>query len=160
MHSIQEHHQITCLHVDNNRLMSKGLFVIYFVATPFLDVLLYLCIFAKLHLALYTFFLIATIISIFFVFLVSLNTALLCQSAHESYEAINSFYVSQENSKNPLSIKKKLKIVNFLERLSGPKIAVYVLDLFPLNYYQFSLFIASISCNFLLTVNIFEKLKN
>ena len=87
------------------------------------------------------------------VFALSLNTALLCQSAHESYEAINSFYVSQENS---LSTKKKLKILNFLERLSGPKIAVYVLDLFPLNYYEFYLLIAAIASNFFLAISWLE----
>ena len=106
---------------------------------------------------------ITTMSLLFFLFLFSLNTAMLCKAAHLPYKRINSFAAQQSLSKINLfsriiETRHSIKLLNFLERLGGPAIAVYCLDLFPLNYYEFYLFIASISTNFFLGIDLLERM--
>jgi hypothetical protein len=97
-----------------------------------------------------------------FLFFFSLHTAMLCHAAHSPYKRVNSFVVQQSSDKffnnsnvfiRITEIRQQIKVLNFLERLGGPDIAVYCLDLFALNYYEFYLLIAAISSNFFLTVD-------
>ena len=98
-----------------------------------------------------------------FLFLFSLNTAMLWHAAHSPYKRVNSFVVQQSLDKSNafariIEIRRNIKLLNFLERLGGPDIAVYCLDLFPLNYYEFYLLIATISSNFFLCIDLLEKM--
>ena len=82
---------------------------------------------------------------------------MLCKAAHSPYKRINSFIVKQSQSKI-IEIRQNIKLLNFIERLGGPDIAVYCLNLFPLNYYQFYLLIAAVSYNFFLDIDLLEKM--
>jgi hypothetical protein len=154
---IREHNRITCLHVVNNQFMSKVLFVVYFFYTPALDVGIFLSIYSQMFLSAKILLIIVTILLIVFLNLFSLNTAMLCKAAHSPYKRINSFVVKQSQSKL-IETRQNIKILNFIERLGGPEIAVYCLDLFPLNYYEFYLFIAAISVNFFLGIDLLKKM--
>ncbi len=101
----------------------------------------------------------ATIFWAVFLFLFSLNTAVLCKAAHSPYKRANSFVAEQSQSKCNLfsriiETRHSIKLLNFLERLGGPEIAVYCLDLFPLNYYEIYEFIAAISANSFLGIDL------
>ena len=144
---IREHNRITCLHVVNNQFMTKVLFGVYFFYPPTTDIALFLSIYSQMPLFMKIIIILATIVMILFLFLFSLNIAMLCKSAHLPYKRINSFVAKQSQSKM-IETRQNIKLLNFIERLGGPDIAVYCLDLFPLNYYEFYLFIAAISVNF------------
>ena len=82
---------------------------------------------------------------------------MLCKAAHSPYKRINSFIVKQSQSK-VIEIGQNIKFLKVIERLRGPDIAVYCLNLFPLNYYEFYLFIASIGVNFFLGIDLLKKM--
>ena len=44
---------------------------------------------------------------------------------------------------NQMQFKCRLKTMSLIERLSGPDIGFYCLDLFPMNSYEFYLFVAN-----------------
>ena len=75
----------------------------------------------------------------------------------DNKQLIQLFSILDHDITKSIPIKYKMKLLNFIERLGGPDIAVYCLDLFPLNYYEFYLFIVAICCNFFLVVKLIES---
>ena len=68
-------------------------------------------------------------------------------AAHKSYPMMYSFLI-RNNTK--IATKRKLKILAFIEKLSGPEIGIYCYDLFPMNNYEFYDFITSWAANYFL----------
>jgi hypothetical protein len=58
--------------------------------------------------------------------------------AHSPYSYLNSYL-----AKHRVRILYKLKISGFIEKLAGPSIGFYCLDLFPFTNYEFYLFVAN-----------------
>ncbi len=54
-------------------------------------------------------------------------------SVHKSYSTLFSLL---SNKSIRMSIKQRMKILSFTEKLSGPHIGFYCLDLFPLNNFE------------------------
>jgi hypothetical protein len=55
---------------------------------------------------------------------------------------------------NPIPIKSKMKIINLIERMAQTEITVWCLDLFPLNSYEFYLFVAAVASNYILMIGL------
>jgi hypothetical protein len=72
-------------------------------------------------------------------------------SAHASSLVINNLMAE---NRIKISFREKQKIVSFLDKLSGPPIAVYCLDLFPLNNREFYIFIGAIFSNYFLFIKL------
>jgi hypothetical protein len=51
---------------------------------------------------------------------------------------------------------EKFKILNLIERLGGPAIATYCADLFPINMFEFYLFVANVVKNFFMVLDLFN----
>jgi len=86
-------------------------------------------------------------------------SARLNQLAHGSYKDLNSIIAREMNpqckprfKEIPLDIK--LKMINMIERMAQTEMTVWCLDLFPLNAFEFYLFIAATSKNFFLFVDL------
>ena len=75
------------------------------------------------------------------------------RSAHKPYKLLLS-YMSQTPS---LSLRERLKIMAFIERLSPnePPIGFYCYDLFPFNSYEFYQFVFIAGSNYLLLMQFF-----
>jgi len=84
-------------------------------------------------------------------FIFAYITASLSKAATDSYARMNTIIV-----KSYLPLDSKMKLVGFIEKLGGPDITIYCLDLFPLNNYNFYLFIAGVVRNFFLIVDVMK----
>jgi hypothetical protein len=147
--AIEEHNQITVLCIKNNQFVNLILLIIYYFYSPAIDIALFLTIYVDIfYIKLFGFFM--TFNFILFLFIFSLTTAQLQKSAHFSYKNLNSIIAKEKC----IPQAQKIKIVGLIERLAGPDIAVYCHDFFPLNYYEFYLFIAIISSNFFLFMSL------
>ena len=56
-------------------------------------------------------------------------------SAHRPLRALHHYMAQNENMGN--GFRTRMKLMRFIERLSGPEIGFYCLNLFPLNSYHF-----------------------
>ena len=73
--------------------------------------------------------------------------------AHKSYKLM--FRVLSSRKMN-FSIREKLKIMQFIEKLSGPDIGFYCLDFFPMNGYEFGKYLYVCGANYILITG-FER---
>ena len=61
-------------------------------------------------------------------------------------------------SENKLTLEERLKTMTYIERLMGPDIGLYCLDLFPMNSYEFYLFVVDCAKNYLLFHDLSQSL--
>jgi len=149
--AIEQHYQITLMCMKNNQFVNLILLNKYYLFSPIIDMALYLAIYID-HFYVKLFAIFANFVLIIFLFLLSLTTSLLPKSAHSTYNHLNSIIARQKW----IPRAKKMKIIGLIERLAGPEIAVYCYNFFPLTYYEFCLFIASISTNFFLLLSLID----
>jgi len=78
----------------------------------------------------------------FFTLLIGVNVS---NYAHDSYLNVNSIMV-----KKKMALKYKLKVLSFIETLSGPTIGIYCFDFFPFNNYEFYNSVAFVCTTYIL----------
>ena len=82
------------------------------------------------------------------------SCATLYAAAHTPYKPLNAMIAKK---KIIMLSSERRKIAFYNERFSGPEIATYVFDFFPLNNYEFYLFIRSIAINLFLLIKLIES---
>ena len=92
----------------------------------------------------------------FFLYLFAFVSASMYASAHSPYARLNSLMFDVKFVS--LNYRQKWKIVNLIERLGGRPIAVYCLDLFALNNYEFYQFVSTVFVTYFLIVSLINKL--
>jgi hypothetical protein len=85
-------------------------------------------------------------------FLMSIPSAYLSTSAHSPYKKLNTIMMTRT-----LTPAVKFKLLNLIERLGGPDISNYVLDLFPVNMFTFYLLVCDVAKNFIIILDLFSK---
>jgi hypothetical protein len=89
-------------------------------------------------------------------------SARLNELARGSYNELNSIIAREMDPQCKPRFKKirfnvKWKIINLIERMAQTEMTVWCLDLFPLNGFEFYLFIAATAKNFFLFVDLIGK---
>ena len=84
-------------------------------------------------------------------FMISYIASSVMLAAHRPQSGL---YVSLVNIDSKMSLKKKLKIERFIERLSGPEIGFYCYDLFPINTYHFFDYLLDSIASYFLLINL------
>ena len=146
---IEEHNYFTKIIDDLNKLYMHIIFNVYFMEMPSLLMLIYgshheeASWFSNFGSALIT--LLATPL----LYLMSLNTRLI-NSAQSPYCLIFSYLTRVKR----IRLRNKLKLMTYLERLSGPDIGFYCYDLFPLNSWEFYELVAICGTNYLLIISL------
>lgn len=114
-----------------NEVLKYGLALIYGVGIPIICAGLYLLFFVKPPLL----FRVALASLLFNVSAAMFGSNFVCggvsAAAHKPYIYLNSIFGRMKGT------SRKLKLLNLIERLAGPKIALYCLDLFPLTNKEF-----------------------
>ena len=134
MKTICEHNSLSIIVNKLNNYVKYGLFVNIFLGPPALETTLYITLsketgyYLRISLAILLTF--TAILS----FLINYMPTQVSKEAHLSYSLINSISVKQSDK---FSIKEKLKICSFIEKLSGPVIGFYCYDLFPMTSFEF-----------------------
>ena len=130
---IEEHNYFTKITADINKSFRIGIISVYFLTVPMISLLVYsthhknteyitkvlggLCAIAGTGLAF-------QLLSVF---------PIVIKAAHSPYPLIFSRFCK---SVDVTDIGTRLKLISFMERLSGPDIGFYCYDLFPMNSWQ------------------------
>jgi len=145
--ALREHDSICSQFFKNNIVMNKALFLLYYIFSPILDYLIYCTIYLDSPLLLKLTLIISSIVGSFLLFMSAYSSSQLTSSAHSPYSKLISLIA---NPKRRINYFGKHKIVLRIERFAYSYISVYCHDLFPLNSYEFYLFVATVVSNFFL----------
>ena len=143
--AIAEHNYICVKTSQLNDFFSHMVFQLYYIASPALILLLYLShakdgqLFGKL--------LAAVVFSLVFSVVISANL-LYAQISGSSRRPRNTIYRHMIHKQ--LSPKERLKLSAFIEKLDGPDIGIYCWNLFPMNNYEFYLYVANCTSTYFL----------
>jgi hypothetical protein len=154
-------HDLICMFVyKNNKLMGITLFVGYYLFAPMVDLMIYQAFHSNNVLFVQMFFRIAGSIFMALLFVFAYSSAQLYKAAHSPYHTLNGILAKLEQRQHSNQNKwflhrmQRIKIAFYIERFSGPAITTYCLDLFPLTYYEFYLFVSSVCTNYILINNL------
>jgi hypothetical protein len=157
---LREHHQICCINEKSNRLLSLILFELYYVASGVADLFIIQIIYLDTLLIIKILFICGIVLFFPVIYSLAYLSGRLSEEAHIPYKLLNSIMAKETipNSKlKNMSKRSKFKIMILIERLAKTDIAVPCLDLFPLNNYNFYLFIATSASNFFLFVHLISQ---
>ena len=151
MNAIHEHNYVERLTRDINFLLSRGIFFMYYFFTFTSQLFLFISQREDTFLSQRIAFLICGIWYIFLILVMNLICNQISARAHKSYPSI--FSIFKEDFR--MSLKQRLKLWSFMEKLSGPQIGFYCYDLFAMNSKQFYEYITIYVSNYLLIISLF-----
>ena len=151
MYAIKEHKYLQKLVGEMNQLFRVLIFVIYYMATFAFQLLIFMA-HRKDSSLLGRFGAIVILIAIFSaVFYTNVMNTWISGSAHKPYSTLYSIINSRINIRS----NEKLKIMSFIESLSGPVIGFYCYDLFPMTNYQLYKYLCVSAINYFLIMTLF-----
>jgi hypothetical protein len=150
--ALHEHNYLSGLVIKNNLSMSVCFFIIYYMVSPALDILIYEAFYLQADWIIVFMFKLIALVEIICFFIATYSSVGLYNAAHSSYKRLNTFV-----AKYHIPIDLKLKLLFYIERFSGPPITNYCLDLFAITPYEHYLFVAAVSSNFFLVVDLINK---
>ena len=136
--TIAEHNANCKLTVELNNFFKVLIFLLYYFGSPALMILMTLT-HSKNNITIAKFVSLFIFIIVFgVVFSLNINSSRVSGSARKSVK-----HLLRYMSENILTRKQRVKTMTYIERLNGPDIGFYCLDLFPMNSYEFYLYIAN-----------------
>ena len=147
---MKEHNYIERMNKKLNYTYRYIIFILYYIATPGFEMVLY-CVHDKRQTfigKLFTAFIFTSCFTA--VFIMTMISAGISRASHKSYPILFSYL-----NRNRIQLRTKLKIMLFIEKLSGPDIGFYCYNLFPMNSYEFYQFIYICGVNYVLIINFF-----
>jgi hypothetical protein len=161
LEALKEYDRIVAMNVRNNHLAGVILMEAYYAAAIMIDVSIYMTINGKRDIAGQALCFLFASYTTLFAFIVTFIGTLLVKTAYLPYLKLNSFMARLSLKRRiwfrlRFPIYLRLNIINTIERIAGPKIAVYCLDWFPLTQYQFYLYTAGVFMNYLLITNLIK----
>ena len=151
---IKDHQKAEKLTEELNKFFRLMIVVLYYCATPALEILVYLShypttFFYARFAAIFIFVIVFGV-----VFLVNFMSAQISKAAKKSYPALYT-YVSRISRTRPAN----WKLVSFIEALSGNDIGFYCYDMFPMNNYEFYQYICITASNYFLMLDLKSRAK-
>jgi hypothetical protein len=122
------------------------LFIVYFLVTPLLNILLYFTI-SEVNPYLRIFYGLLVFNSSYIVFIANYISSSLSSSAHDFTSDLYSFLF---NKTIIIPVQHRLKICEFIEKLYGPVIGYYCYNFFAFTNYEFYEYVSIVSCNYFL----------
>ena len=148
MRAINQHNLVAIMTYKFNVHYKYILFVVYYFGTPAIEILLYLTFARGTTKTLFR-FVAAFLFTIMFgvVFLVNYLSTRVSSSAHKSIDIL----YSHMNCKT-LSLRHRLRVLVFIERLGRHDIGFSIHDLFRMSSLEFSLYVYAVVVNYLLII--------
>ena len=145
LEAITEHNTTSKMTKELNEFWGFCIFILYFLVTPPLMMLLYL-VRAKDTNYYARFIVVAVFVLVFLVeFSTNLLSSLIRESAHKSNNVLYTFLFRVN-----VSTAQRMKIMGFIEKMSGPDIGFYCWDLFPMNNYEYYQYVANCASTYFL----------
>ena len=87
--------------------------------------------------------------TVFFLVMFSINllSSMVREAAHKSINVLYTFLFRVK-----VSTAQRMKIMAFIEKLSGPDIGFYCWELFPMNNYEYYQYVANCACTYFLVL--------
>ena len=152
MDLIEEHNYFTKITADINKMFRLILFAFYYLGLT----LILFSIYGSFHKKTAILAKIVTIPGAITggipYLIVTYFNKVVVEAAHKPYNLVFSYLCNTNSSKLPLV--KRLKLLSFVERLSGPEIGFYCYDLFPMNSCEFYEMIMLSATNYLLLISL------
>ena len=142
---LREHNTICKYIMDINKLAKWAVYALYYMIQPSYIVLL---VIAQSNEIRPFFKYIAYIIFLIIFTLILLATRYVSRISELSRQPLKVLF--RLMSENKLTLEERLKTMTYIERLMGPDIGFYCLDWFPMNSYEFYLFVVDCAKNYLL----------
>jgi hypothetical protein len=138
-------HNKCCLIINkiNENIKYLG-FTYYYLSVPLIDLLIIATI-LDTNRIIRILAIFSTVIIVLLLICLNISMASIPKSAMKPYVQLNSLIARKR-----INLQMKLKIVDLIERLSGPVIGIYCFELFPFTNYEFYLFAANCVKNFIL----------
>ena len=152
MNAIHEHNYVERLTRDINDVFCRIIFMFYYILTLTSQFLFYISQREDTVFIYKIFFPFVAIWYIFLILLFNISCNQICNRAHKSYSITFSMLVN-ENIR--MSFKQRLKLMSFMEKLSGPQIGFYCYDLFAMNSNGFYEYITIYVSNYILIASLF-----
>jgi len=138
-------HNKCCLIINKiNENAKYFTFIYYYLAVPLID-LAVIAIILDTNQLNRILAILLTIIGVLHLFCLNISMTSIPKSAMKPYVKLNSLIARKR-----IDLKIKLKIVDLIERISGPVIGIYCFELFPFTNYEFYLFAINCVMNFIL----------
>ena len=152
MNAIHEHNYVERLTRDINYGFCRMNFMIYYFLTLSSQLILYMSQRDDILLINKISFRVLAMGYIISILVINLSCNQISSRAHKSYSILFSISVN-ENIR--MSLKQRLKLMSFMEKLSGPQIGFYCYDLFAMNSNRFYHYICIYVSNYILIASLF-----
>jgi hypothetical protein len=146
MDVFQRHNHYSELTLEYNKFFKYCLAIIYFLFTPIVNILVFMTIF-EVNYIFRIFYALTAIVLSLLVFIANYISSSLSSSAHDFTSDLYSFLF---NTRIIIAVQHRLKISSFIEKICGPVIGYYCLDLFPFTNYEFFEYISFVFSNYIL----------
>ena len=135
-----------------NDMFKHLIFYLYYLGSPSCMLCVYYCLSDKSELI--TRYLACLVLAIVYtiVFLLNYFSARISNTARRPRHLLFGYLC-----RNRISIEQRFLIKTFIEKLCGPEIGFYCLDLFPMNNYEFYLYIKNCILIYILISDLFDK---
>jgi len=152
MNAIIEHNVYEKKVKEFNHLLRCATFIMYYLATPGYQIVFYVIHHKESEIFARIFASFGVIICFSAVIAMNVMSAWISKSAHKPYPLLYSFLARKQPK---ISLRFRLKIMSFIDYLSGPEIGIYCYDLFPMNNYEFYQYIYISGVNYILLMSLF-----
>ena len=136
-----------------NKEFGVHFYIVYKFLKPVLNLLIYLTHARDTKLVSRFLFMMISTAIIYFKIMLSYLASSVMTSAHRPRTALYSSVMTRDNN---MSMKAKLKIIGFIERLSGPEIGFSCYDLFPINTYNFTDYVLDSFASYVLLIDLLK----
>ena len=150
--SIKEHKFLEDMTKDWNHFFGSMTFIVYFIATPGLQMLAYGTHRSQITLFGRIFCSIVGVNCLSGVVMMNLMSTWINTAAHKPYNNLYSYLVRR---KRVFPIGHRIKIKSFIEHISGTDIGFYCLDLFPMTNFEFFQYLYIFGANYFLIMDFF-----
>jgi hypothetical protein len=141
---IHKHDYYSKLTLDWNKHFKYILFIIYFLKTPLLNIVLYLTV-SEVNTYLRLFWGFIAFNFTYTAFIANYICSSVSSSAHDF---TSDLYAFLSNKRIIIPVQHRLKISGFIEKLCGPVIGYYCYDLFPFTNYEFYEYVSIVLSNY------------
>jgi len=148
---VDEHNKCCILVQRINGNISSMFFVCYFISVPAIDILVLLSIDIEIDTFNRILTSICSAVGFILLFLINYSLSIVPKESHRPHNKLNSI-VARKSATRLLN----LKVLSLIEKLSGPVIGIYCLDLFPFTNFEFLLYISNCVQNFMLLIGLFK----
>ena len=155
LHYVFNYHIITEKDVHQlNSEMRYYIYILYKVIKPTFNIFVFLSFSSDINLIPKIISSLITLLIASMMFMMNILCTSVLSIAHKPQYSLYNTVLSRNHN---IPLKIRLKIMRFIERLSGPEIGFYCYDLFPMNSYNFTDYALDSIYSFLLII---KMLKN